>query len=216
MSGHHRLVFEIVSREEELTSLRAFVGEPHGGSAGLVIEGEAGIGKSTLWLAGVEQGQQCGARVLSARPVEAERSLAYAGLGDLLESVVDEALPALTAPRRRALEVAMLRGDAAGDRVDQRAVGVAVRDVLQLLGLEEPVVVAVDDVQWLDPSSSSVLAFALRRLGTSHVLVLLARRLGRPPACQTRCLHHSTAHPRWLSPGVVEGSSQASPPGQGY
>jgi DNA-binding CsgD family transcriptional regulator len=137
----------------------------------------AGIGKSTLWLAGVEHGRKRGARVLSARPVEAERSLAYAGLGDLLEGVVDEALPALTAPRRRALEIAMLKGDAAGDRVDLRAVGVAVRDVLQLFGLEEPVVVAVDDVQWLDPSSSSVLAFALRRVTASHVLLLLARRL---------------------------------------
>src|SRR5206468_1619779 len=48
----------------------------------------------------------------------------------------------------------------------------------RLLGQEEPVVVAVDDVQWLDPSSSSVLAFALRRLSTSHVLLLLAKRLG--------------------------------------
>jgi len=175
----------IVGREEELASVEAFVEEVPEAPVALVLEGEAGIGKSTLWLAGVEQGQQCGARVLSARPVEAERSLAYAGLGDLLESVVDEALPALTAPRRRALEVAMLRGDAAGDRVDQRAVGVAVRDVLQLLGLEEPVVVAVDDVQWLDPSSSSVLAFALRRLGTSHVLVLLARRLGETGEAST-------------------------------
>ena len=61
----------IVGREEELASVEAFVEEVPEAPVALVLEGEAGIGKSTLWLAGVEQGQQCGARVLSARPVEA-------------------------------------------------------------------------------------------------------------------------------------------------
>ena len=40
---------EIVSREEELALVRAFVGEARRGSAALVLEGDAGIGKSTLW-----------------------------------------------------------------------------------------------------------------------------------------------------------------------
>jgi predicted ATP-dependent serine protease len=71
-----RSVFEIVGREEELGSLYAFIGEAGGRLAALVLEGEAGIGKSTLWLAGLEHARTRGLRVLSSRPSEAERSLA--------------------------------------------------------------------------------------------------------------------------------------------
>jgi DNA-binding CsgD family transcriptional regulator len=169
-------VFEIVGREEELASLNAFLGEVHGGFAAFVLEGEAGIGKSTLWEGGVEHARSRGVRVISARPAEAECGLAHVGLGDLLEDVLDGVLSALSAPRRRALEVALLREKAPDDPVDRRAVAVAVRDVLQLLSERGPIMIAVDDVQWLDPSSSQALAFGLRRLGASPVLLLLARR----------------------------------------
>ena len=167
----------IVGREEEIASLHAFIEEERAGSAALVLEGEAGIGKSTLWLAGVEHAREAGFRVLSSRPTEAERRLAHVGLGDLLEDVVDDFLGALPAPRRRALEVAMLRDEPSGQPVDHRALAVGVRDVLQLLSDREPILIAVDDVQWLDPSSSSAVGFALRRLGGNDVRVLLARRL---------------------------------------
>ena len=167
----------IVGREQELASLRDFIARTEQGTAALVLEGEAGIGKSTLWVTGVEYAREQGIRVLSSRPAEAERGLAYAGLGDLFESVLDDVLPLLSPPRRRALEVALLVEEASGDSVDRRALDVAVRDALQLLGEREPLLVAVDDVQWLDASSSSALAFALRRLTADRVLVLLARRL---------------------------------------
>jgi DNA-binding CsgD family transcriptional regulator/DNA-binding transcriptional ArsR family regulator len=170
-------VFEIVGREEELGSLYSFIGEAGGGLAALVLEGEAGIGKSTLWLAGVEHARTRGLRVLSSRPAEAELSLAHVGLGDLFADDLDDVLPALAAPRRRALEVALLREEASGDPVDDRAVAVTVHDVLQILSEREPILIAVDDVQWLDRSSSSALEFALRRLDENQVLVLLARRL---------------------------------------
>ena len=118
-----------------------------------------------------------GLRVLTSRPSEAERGLAHAGLGDLFEDVLDDVLPSLAPPRRRALEVALLVEDAPEDPVDHRALAVAVRGALEALSEREPVVVAVDDVQWLDPSSARALAFALRRLGEKNVRVLLARRL---------------------------------------
>lgn len=73
---------EIVGREKELASLRGFADEVHEGPAVLVLEGEAGIGKSTLWLAGVQYARTQGVRVLSSRPAEAECSLAHVGLGD--------------------------------------------------------------------------------------------------------------------------------------
>ena len=171
------MVFEVVSREEELASLRAFISDVHEGSAALVLEGEAGIGKSTLWLAGVEHARERGMRVLASRPAEPERGLAHAGLSDLFDGVLDDVLPALSNPRRRALEVALLMEDASGDPVDRRAVAVAVRSALEILSEREAILIAVDDVQWLDQSSSSALAYALRRLTGCHVQLLLARRL---------------------------------------
>jgi predicted ATPase len=166
----------IVGRDEERAVLASFLGQVPTGPSALLLEGEAGIGKSILWLDGVNLARARGLRVLTSRPAEAERTLVHVGLGDLLEDVLEDALPALAAPRRRALGVAMLRDDASGTPVDHRAVALAVRDVLQHLGKNEPVVVAVDDVQWLDASSSAALVFALRRLPASHVLMLLARR----------------------------------------
>jgi hypothetical protein len=141
-----------------------------------VLAGEAGIGKSALWEAGVEQARSRGLVVLSSRAVEVERTLDGVVLADLLEPVVDEALPALLAPRRRALEVALLREEAPADPVDHRTLSVAVRDLLHLVCRGERLLLAIDDVQWLDPLSSSALAFALRRLPANYVLLLLARR----------------------------------------
>ena len=166
----------IVGREAELEALRAFLASPRQEPGALVLEGEAGIGKSTLWRVAVEEAGAGGTRVLSSRPAEAERGLAFAGLGDLLEPVLDDVLPALPPPRRKALRIALLLEEA--DRpVDPRALGVAVRNAVELLAEDAPLVVAVDDVQWLDPASEASLSFALRRL-RAGLGVLLARRVG--------------------------------------
>jgi DNA-binding CsgD family transcriptional regulator len=170
------MTHEIVSRQEELAAVRAFVTRADGAPAALVLEGEAGIGKSALWAAGVAAARQRGLRVLSSRPAEAERGFAHAALGDLLEDVLDDVLSALTPPRRRALAAALLIEDANTNAADPRALGVAVRTALQLLAAEAPLVLAIDDVQWLDPSSAAALAFALRRLDGDDVRILLSRR----------------------------------------
>jgi DNA-binding CsgD family transcriptional regulator len=170
-------VFEIVGREAELAALDDFIDAMDGGAVALVLEGEAGVGKSTLWEAGVKYARARGLSVLSSRPAEAERDLGNVGLGDLLEEVVDDVLPALLPPRRRALQVALLREDASGDPVDRRTLAVAVHDALQLLSERGSTLIAVDDVQWLDPSSSRALGFALRRLDANPLILLLARRL---------------------------------------
>ena len=171
------MVFEIIGREAELASLNAFIDETEGGAAALVLEGEAGVGKSTLWGAAVEHARVRGLTVLSSRPAEAERGLGNVGLGDLLEGVIDDVLAALLTPRRRALQVALLREEASGEPVDRRTLAVAMHDALQLLSDRGPTLIAVDDVQWLDPSSSRALVFALRRLDGARCILLLARRL---------------------------------------
>lgn len=172
--------FELVAREFELRAVAGFLDGAPGGPAALVLEGDAGIGKSTLWAAGIENARERHISVLSCRAASAEQGLAYAGLADLLEAELERILPALPAPRRHALEVALLLQES-GDGVDPRAVGVAARNALEVLAAEGPVLVGVDDVQWLDASSAAALSFALRRTGGRGVLLLLARRLGERP-----------------------------------
>jgi AAA ATPase domain len=167
---------QIVGRESELGSLCAFLDRRAEAPVGLVLEAEPGIGKSALWLAAVAAACERGFVLLSSRPAEAERGLAHVGLGDLIERVPHEVIAELSSPRRRALEIALLRDESADEAADHRALAVAVRDVLHLLGEQKPVVVAIDDVQWLDSSSASALTFALRRLH-STVRLVLARRL---------------------------------------
>src|SRR5688500_16535598 len=99
---------ETVGRNDELQRIGAFLDVPEEGPSALVLEGDAGIGKSTLWSAGLDAARERGLLVLSARPAEAERKLAGAVLGDLLEDVLPDVLPALSPPQRRALELVLL------------------------------------------------------------------------------------------------------------
>ena len=166
-----------MGRGDELGYLHAFLDRTERELRAVVLEGEAGVGKSTLWAAGVAEAQQRGFQVLSSRPAEVERGLAHVVLADLLEDVLEEVLPALSAPRRRALEAALLLDRAPEDALDPRALWVAVRTCLEVLAEKRPLVLAIDDIQWIDPSSARALAFALRRLRAEPISLLLARRL---------------------------------------
>jgi DNA-binding CsgD family transcriptional regulator len=181
---------EIVGRDDEVASLHSFFDGAGEGPGAAVLEGEPGIGKTTIWLAGIEAARERSLRVLSARPVAAEQGLAYAALADLLEGCAGEVIAELPAPRRRALETALLLDDGDGGPVDTRALAAAVTSVLRLLTRRGSLVVAVDDVQWLDGSSSAALAFALRRLDDEPVSVLLARRAGSGPTALEEALAH--------------------------
>jgi len=140
--------------------LAAAASEP----AGLVAEGEPGIGKTTLCLSAVELAEERGFQVLSARPAEAESVLAYASLADLLSGVDSSVLTDLPTPQRLAIDRVLLRAESEDLSTDQRAVGAGFVSVVELLAEKAPVLVAIDDLQWLDPSSRNVIAFAARRL----------------------------------------------------
>jgi DNA-binding CsgD family transcriptional regulator len=193
----------VIGRDEELTSLHAFLAEVEQGPAALVLSGEAGIGKTALWEAGLHEAEERFGRVLSHRSVEAEALLSFAGLSDLLATVFDEVAPTLAPLRRRALEVALLLAEPGDEAPDPRALGLALLDVLRALAGERPVVVALDDAQWLDPSSASVLQIALRRLRDEPVGVLATvRKVAGVPA--PFALEGAFAHDRlervWLGP----------------
>jgi DNA-binding CsgD family transcriptional regulator len=165
----------VIGREDELAAIEGFLDRSRRGPAALVIAGEPGIGKTILWQACVEQARERG-RVLSCRAAEAEATLSFAALADLLGHRLDDALDVLTGPRRRALDVALLVEEPDSEGPNQRAVAFAFLDVLRGLAEREPLLVAVDDVQWLDTSSARVLQFALRRLRDEPVGLLATVR----------------------------------------
>ena len=168
----------IVGRESELKTLAEFVA-PSASGAALVLRGSPGVGKTTLWQAARDAGRDHGMRVLSARPNSAETSLSFASLADLLDGIEPEMLDGLPAPQRRGLEVALLRADPAGEAAAPRAIAFGLLNLLrQLAAADRPVLVAVDDLQWLDQPTAETLAFAVRRLGGSAVRFLFAARAG--------------------------------------
>ena len=177
----------IAGRTRELERLESFVGEESDGPRGLVLVGEPGMGKTTLWQHAVAAARTGPALVLAARPAEAEAHLSYAALGDLLQPVGLEGLD-LPEQLRRPLEIALLRAAPDGQEAGQRAVAAGVAAVLSTLAAERPVLVAIDDVHWADPSSVRVLSFALRRLEQAPVALLLTRRTDRAAGGVERAL----------------------------
>jgi predicted ATPase len=159
-----------------MAAVAAFLDAVPSGPCGLVLEGPAGIGKTMVWQAGVTGAAGRSYAVLSCCPAESEATLSFAALGDLLDGVLDRALPLLPPPQRRALEVALLLEDPVGSPPEQRAVCVAFLAALRHLSELGPVVLAVDDLQWLDDPSARVLEFALRRLSREPAGLLASAR----------------------------------------
>jgi DNA-binding CsgD family transcriptional regulator len=146
----------------------------------VVISGDAGIGKTTVWEAALQHARAQSFRALVARPSEPESQLAYSALNDLLGDALDELLPELPPPRARMLRVALLLEEPGHGPANPRAVAFAVLDALRLLARRGDTLVAVDDAHWLDPGSAFALGFALRRLRvTDQVAALLSCRTER-------------------------------------
>jgi len=200
---------EIFGREVELATVERFADSLPAGPAFLVIDGEAGIGKTTIWDAGVARARERLYWVLIARPAETETKMSYAALGDLLEPVLEQTLRKLPEPQRLALEVALLRAKAPGAPPEPRTLGVAVGNVLRALAAVTPVLVAIDDLQWLDPASARVLEFALRRLESLPIGLLATWRIGEPPtgAVKLDAAEHVPIGP--LDPGALDAMIRA-------
>ena len=157
------------------------------------IDGEAGIGKTTLWSFAVRSAAARGDRTLTWRASGAEQELAFTALMGLFDvktggGTAPEAVPdpghrsrgrvrRLAPPRARACGGARAQGGRRG-RSDPSLVGLAVVDVLRTLASHRSVAVAIDDAQWCDPASIDALAFAARRLRIEPVAFVFAVRTG--------------------------------------
>jgi DNA-binding CsgD family transcriptional regulator len=142
---------------------------------GLVVEGEAGIGKTTLWLSAKEEASRRGFQILSARVGEAESVLAYAAVADLLRDVDPIVLAALPDVQHLAVDRVLLRASTEGPPTDQRVVAAALASVVESLVKESPVLLAIDNVQWFDTSSQAAIAYAARRLAGRVGLLVTER-----------------------------------------
>ena len=179
-------VRNLVGRDDELEAVVRLLDAPERLPGAVVLAGEAGIGKTTLWLAGVEAAVARGYRVLTSRPSEAETQFAFACVGDLLGDVAGSVLAELPPIQRRALEGALLLGESELP-VDERAVAAAFLGALRLLAGGNPLCVAIDDVQWLDAASLTAIRYALARLDREPIATLLAVR-GDVPAWVPRAV----------------------------
>lgn len=133
-------------------------------SGSVLLYGPTGIGKSATGRALVADRAKAGCRVLSAAPSQSEAGLPYVTLLDLLSNQLELAWQVLPDHLRQPLEVALLKASAPDTVRDELAVRLAVLHVLRRLATAGPVLLVVDDIQWVDPSSLEVLTFCARRL----------------------------------------------------
>jgi ATP/maltotriose-dependent transcriptional regulator MalT len=166
----------VVGREAERAAIEDFLPRDRAPARALLIEGQAGIGKTTLCEAAADIARDRGYEILCCGPSGAEATLSYAALADLLRPVYDRVRDALPEPQQAALAVALLLSSPGASAVDQRAVATGLLTSLRRLEQERPLLVAIDDAQWLDAPSAAVLEFALRRLDSEQIAILIARR----------------------------------------
>jgi DNA-binding CsgD family transcriptional regulator/Tfp pilus assembly protein PilF len=173
------MAVEIIGRREELLAFDRFLAALPVGEQALLLEGDAGIGKTALWQEGNRLAREHGVRVLTSRSAHSETKITFATVGDLFAPVVEGTLPQLTLVQRRALEIALLMREPDGPPPEVRLLGLALLSVARALTQDGPLVLGLDDVQWIDPSSADVLRFMLRRLEGEPVAVLATVR-GQP------------------------------------
>jgi DNA-binding CsgD family transcriptional regulator len=161
-------------REAEVAATRRFLARLADGPAGLVLSGAPGMGKTLVWSDAIGVARSTGQRVISTRPAEVDAGVAFAGLRDLIGEAAPDVLAMLPPPQRRALAVVLLLEEVGTEPVDPAVVSASVVSVLRVLRDGDCLVVAVDDVQWLDEPSRGALAFALRRLNEGERVGLLA------------------------------------------
>ncbi len=177
-----------VGRDADVAAILAFLSANAAAPAALAITGDPGIGKTVLWKHIV---QEIGpsSRVLCSQPTSMERPLVFSVLNDLLGEVARDVLPTLQWSRRKAVAGALLIDEPGAPQAsltdrnqppERGAVARGILDVLRQLSARAPLVLAVDDAQWLDRASAGVLEFCFRRLEREPVSILLTYRKGAP------------------------------------
>src|SRR4051794_17942476 len=170
------LGMQVVGRIAELAAIERTLDEVGRGCAAMVICGDPGIGKTTVWRCGMAAAQARGYQLTRCRPAESEMWLSFSGLADLMENVPEHLLAALPELQRDALDAALLKRVSPQTGAYRRALLTGVTAVIRRMADTCPVVIAVDDLQWLDASTAEVLAYLSRRVTGSPVVLLATTR----------------------------------------
>lgn len=169
----------LIGRDEELSRLRDLVAPPYTESRVLLVLGDPGVGKTALLTEAVREARSAGMRVLTVAGRESEQDFPFAGLHQLLRPALDR-LDGLPARQADALRGAFAISE---DPVppDPLLTGIGLLTLISGLSDEEPLLVSVDDIQWLDRASLGALAFAARRLESERLVLLAGVRGVVPP-----------------------------------
>jgi DNA-binding CsgD family transcriptional regulator len=171
---------QIFGRDAELRTIGAFLDVLASSPGALVLAGPAGAGKTTLLRAGAALAAEHGFTVLRTMPAPGDMRLAFAGLADLLEPSLEAVTTGLPPPQARALRMALLLQEAPAHPPEPRVIATAFRSAVSLLARSAPVLIVIDDVQWLDPPSNEAVGFAVRRLQREAAGLLCAQRTSSP------------------------------------
>lgn len=177
------IVGTMVGRDSEQQALSAFV--TAAGGRALVLRGDAGVGKSALLDHVVSLAATENHRVIRAAGVEAESELPFAGLHQFLYPLLGH-LDRLDEPHRRVFDVVF--GRATDTPPSVMTLGIAVLDLLSLAASQQPLLLVLDDGQWLDTSSTEVCGFVGRRLTGSSIKLVVGLRSGVPSGFDTAAL----------------------------
>jgi DNA-binding CsgD family transcriptional regulator len=175
VSSPHEVATLLFGRDKDLELLHAFVGQSSSDGGALVLSGAPGVGKTVLLEAVAAHSADAGLRVLRAAGAEFEADLSFAGLNQVLHPLFDD-IEDLSPPQRTALDVAL--GLGGGPAPDQLVVCNAGLSLLVKAASKEPLLVIVDDLQWVDRASALVLGFVARRLHGTRVGFLASFRSG--------------------------------------
>ncbi|MBS2540108.1 ATP-binding protein, partial [Catenulispora sp. NF23] len=202
----------VVARPIELAAVSELLADAAERPRALLLTGEAGIGKSTVWSAGVESAREAGWRVLTARGDPTETGLSFAGLTDLLDPVLDEVLDRLPEAQRAALEIAMVRRLPEGGQLGPHEVGTAAAAAVRELCRDRRLLVAIDDLPWIDRASIEAFEYALSRLGGERLRVLATRRTASTLASVPSVPSAASALSAPLAPGLLPAEDVATVP----
>jgi DNA-binding CsgD family transcriptional regulator len=162
----------LVGRDAERARIGALLEAAHASRSGaLAVRGEPGIGKTALLEDAREQA--AGMHILSARGVESESDLPFAGLHQLVRPAL-HLIEGLPGPQADGLRGALGLAERAGD--NRFLISVACVTLLSELAESGPVLCLIDDAQWLDAPSADALLFVARRLGAEGIVMLFAAR----------------------------------------